>query len=115
LNRNTHDQASNIFKLISGKETSQLGLKQLYDYKERHPEVDVQPFLRGASQFFQNFINNGLAELQRLSQNNRNNNPADEATCEAKPMAVSATLNTRFKRLICIVTEDCKTSRKAHE
>jgi cytoskeleton-associated protein 5 len=74
MNRATHDQVSNIFKLISDKETSKLGLKQLYDFKEKHPEVDIQPFLRGASPYFQSFINDGLAELQQSSQNNTNNN-----------------------------------------
>lgn len=79
MNRATHDQVSNIFKLISDKETSKLGLKQLYEFKENHPEVDIQPFLRGASPYFQTFINEGLAELQRSSQNSTNNNHANEA------------------------------------
>lgn len=78
LNRNTHDQVSNIFKLISDKETSKLGLKQLYEFKEKHPEVDIQPFLRGASPYFQTFINDGLAELQRTTQNSTNNNQSVE-------------------------------------
>lgn len=80
MNRATHDQVSNIFKLISDKETSKLGLKQLYEFKEKHPEVDIQPFLRGASPYFQTFINDGLAELQRTSQNSTNNNHANEST-----------------------------------
>jgi len=70
--KSTHDEVSNIFKLISDKETAKLGLKQLYDFKEKHPSVDIQPFLRGASPYFQQYINEGLAELQ--SQNNTNNN-----------------------------------------
>jgi cytoskeleton-associated protein 5 len=78
MNRSTHDQVSNIFKLISDKETSKLGLKQLYEFKEKHPEVDIQPFLRGASPYFQTFINDGLAELQNASQNSTNNNQAAE-------------------------------------
>lgn len=79
MNRATHDQVSNIFKLISDKETSKLGLKQLYEFKEKHPEVDIQPFLRGASPYFQTFINDGLAELQQSSQNSTNNNHANES------------------------------------
>lgn len=78
MNRATHDQVSNIFKLISDKETSKIGLKQLYEFKEKHPEVDIQPFLRGASPYFQEFINDGLADLQRSSQNNTNNNQSEE-------------------------------------
>lgn len=79
MNRTTHDQVSNIFKLISEKETSKLGLKQLYEFKEKHPEVDIQPFLRGASPYFQTFINEGLAELQNVSQNSTNNNQSAES------------------------------------
>lgn len=73
-NRATHDQVSNIFKLISDKETSKMGLMQLYEFKENHPEFDIQPFLKGSSPFFQKFIQDGLAELQKTSQNNTNNN-----------------------------------------
>ncbi|CRK99142.1 CLUMA_CG012503, isoform A [Clunio marinus] len=78
MKRTTHDQVSNIFKLISDKETSQLGLKQLSEFVEKHPEVDIQPFLRGASPYFQTYINNGLAELKQLSQNNTNNNQDED-------------------------------------
>ncbi|KAG5681403.1 hypothetical protein PVAND_010841 [Polypedilum vanderplanki] len=84
-NRNTqqlfHDQVGNIFKLLSDKETSKLGLKQLYEFKENHPEVDIQPFLRGSSTYFQQFIQEGLAELQNASHNNNtNNNQLNEGT-----------------------------------
>lgn len=78
MNRTTHDQVSNIFKLISDKETAQQGIKQLYEFKEKHPEVDIQPFLRGASPYFQTFINNGLAELKTSTQNSTNNNHDDD-------------------------------------
>lgn len=79
MNRATHDQVSNIFKLISDKETSKLGLKQLYEFKEKHPEVDIQPFLKGATPYFQTYINDGLADFQRSSQNNTNNNHSNES------------------------------------
>lgn len=70
INRATHDQVSNIFKLISDKETSKQGLKQLYEFKENHPEVDIQPFLKGVSPYFQQFIAEGLSELQNGTNNN---------------------------------------------
>lgn len=85
-NRATHDQVSNIFKLISDKETSKTGLSQLYEFKENHPEFDIQPFLRGSSPLFQKFIQDGLAELQRALQNNTNNNqPATGETASTTP------------------------------
>jgi hypothetical protein len=78
INRATHDQISNIFKIISDKETSKMGLKQLHEFKENHPEVDIQPFLRGATPYFQQYINEGLAELHKSSQNNTNNNQIND-------------------------------------
>lgn len=94
LNRNTHDQVSNIFKLISDKDTSKLGLKQLYEFKEKHPEVDIQPFLRGASPYFQTFINDGLAELQRSSQNSTNNNQSVDVKHDENQMRNQADGNS---------------------
>ncbi|KAL7034400.1 hypothetical protein ACKWTF_007947 [Chironomus riparius] len=76
--RANHDQVSNIFKLISDKDTSKVGLRQLNEFKQNHPEFDIQPFLKGSSPFFQQFIHDGLAELQKASQNNTNNNQSHE-------------------------------------
>lgn len=44
----------------------------MYEFKEKHPDVDINPFLKGASAYFQEFITEGLAELE--NQNNGNNN-----------------------------------------
>lgn len=74
LSRSTHDQVSSIFKLISEKDTAKQGLLKLHEFKEQNPDVDINPFLRGASAYFQQYINDGLAEIQRMSQNNTNNN-----------------------------------------
>ncbi len=74
INRATHDEVSNIFKLISDKETSKQGLKQLAEFKKNHPEVDIQPFLKGVSPYFQQFIADGLADLKNETQNISNNN-----------------------------------------
>lgn len=47
------------------------GLAQLYDFKLQHPEADVQPFLVKSHQFFQDFIEQGLKDIDqaRKSQN----------------------------------------------
>uniref|UniRef100_A0A1B0CWF7 Uncharacterized protein n=2 Tax=Lutzomyia longipalpis TaxID=7200 RepID=A0A1B0CWF7_LUTLO len=37
----------------------------LYDFKLKNPEVDVVPFLKGASPTFQKYIEDGLAEIER--------------------------------------------------
>ncbi|XP_055620318.1 protein mini spindles isoform X4 [Toxorhynchites rutilus septentrionalis] len=59
----THEEVSNIFKLISNTESSQEGLAKLHEFKSKNPEVDILPFLKGASVSFQKYILDGLAEL----------------------------------------------------
>ncbi|XP_058466115.1 protein mini spindles isoform X2 [Malaya genurostris] len=59
----THEEVSNIFKLISNTDTSQEGLAKLYEFKSRYSDVDILPFLKGASVSFQKYIIDGLAEL----------------------------------------------------
>ena len=46
------------------------GLNDLYDFKEKHPEADLEPFLKRSSQFFQNYIERGLKniEIERQSK-----------------------------------------------
>ncbi|XP_063697103.1 protein mini spindles isoform X2 [Culicoides brevitarsis] len=65
LSRSIHEQVTNIFKLISDKETSQEGLSQLYDLKTKNPEVDITSLLKGANPTFQKFITDALAEIER--------------------------------------------------
>ena len=33
------------------------GLNDLYDFKLRHPDADLEPFLKRSSPFFQDYIN----------------------------------------------------------
>ncbi|XP_043269757.1 protein mini spindles isoform X2 [Venturia canescens] len=71
LSKFTHEQLSEIFKKIGSKHQVQEGLAQLYDFKLQHPEADVQPFLVKSHQFFQDFIEQGLKDIDqaRKSQN----------------------------------------------
>lgn len=70
LTKQTHETMSYIFKLISDKETSKEGLTKLYQFKTENPDVDVVPFLSGASPCFQKFIEDGLADIERSIQSN---------------------------------------------
>lgn len=38
---------------------------QLYDFKLQYPEADIQPFLVKSHQFFQNFVERGLREIDQ--------------------------------------------------
>jgi len=42
---------------------------QLYDFKLQYPEADVQPFLVKSHQFFQDFIEQGLREIDQARKN----------------------------------------------
>lgn len=42
---------------------------QLYDFKLQYPEADVQPFLLKSHQFFQDFIEQGLRDIDQARKN----------------------------------------------
>uniref|UniRef100_W4VRR1 Putative microtubule-associated protein n=1 Tax=Corethrella appendiculata TaxID=1370023 RepID=W4VRR1_9DIPT len=64
ISRDAREIISNIFRIISDKETSREGLRRLHEFKLTHPEVDINPFLKGASPSFQKFIVDGLASIE---------------------------------------------------
>lgn len=70
-----HETMSNIFKLISDKETGREGIQQLYEFKQRNPDIDVEHFLLGANPIFRKFIDDGLAELENAAAKDADNNP----------------------------------------
>ncbi|XP_039313050.1 protein mini spindles isoform X3 [Solenopsis invicta] len=69
LSKSTRQQLAEIFKKIGSKEHMQEGLVQLYDFKLQYPEADVQPFLVKSHQFFQDFIEQGLKEIDQARKN----------------------------------------------
>eukprot|EP00245_Coleochaete_scutata_P012740 TRINITY_DN4980_c0_g4_i2.p1 TRINITY_DN4980_c0_g4~~TRINITY_DN4980_c0_g4_i2.p1 ORF type:complete len:391 (-),score=85.53 TRINITY_DN4980_c0_g4_i2:134-1180(-) len=54
-----------IFKKIGDKQTSALGLNELYQFMHVHPEVDVMSYLQNASEAFRAYIRDGLAQVER--------------------------------------------------
>ncbi|KAJ8683238.1 hypothetical protein QAD02_019030 [Eretmocerus hayati] len=62
-------QLSDIFKKIGSKHHAQEGLVQLYEFKRKYPEADVQPFLEKSHQFFQDFIEQGLKDIDMTRKN----------------------------------------------
>ncbi|XP_063985359.1 protein mini spindles isoform X2 [Diachasmimorpha longicaudata] len=75
LSKTTHAQLSEIFKKIGSKHHTQEGLAQLYDFKLQYPEADVQPFLVKSHQFFQDFIEQGLKDIDQARRNQNVNSP----------------------------------------
>ncbi|XP_014206626.1 protein mini spindles isoform X2 [Copidosoma floridanum] len=69
VSKYTQQQLSEIFKKIGSKNQADEGLAQLYDFKLQYPEADVQPFLDRSHQFFQNYIEQGLKNIDTTRKN----------------------------------------------
>uniref|UniRef100_A0A8C8GQF7 TOG domain-containing protein n=1 Tax=Oncorhynchus tshawytscha TaxID=74940 RepID=A0A8C8GQF7_ONCTS len=52
-----------IFKKISSKENSKEGVSKLWEFKQRHPEVDLASHLKKLPQTFQTFVEHSLNTL----------------------------------------------------
>lgn len=64
LSRSTHALLTDIFQKIGNKEETKEGLNLLYDFLQEHPEADIDPFLKRSSQFFQEYIQKNLKEIE---------------------------------------------------
>ena len=53
-----------IFKKVGSKENTKEGLQDLYEFKKKYPEADLEPYLKKASSFFQNYIERGLKAIE---------------------------------------------------
>ncbi|XP_069761542.1 cytoskeleton-associated protein 5 isoform X3 [Narcine bancroftii] len=49
-----------IFKKIGSKENTREGLAELYEYRKKNSDADIEPFLRKTSHQFQNYVEKGL-------------------------------------------------------
>ncbi|XP_026736168.1 protein mini spindles isoform X2 [Trichoplusia ni] len=63
LPRAVHEELALILKRIGTKEHNKDALAQLYDLRERHPEVDIWTFMQGSSFYFRNYVERGLREV----------------------------------------------------
>ncbi|GBP43034.1 Protein mini spindles [Eumeta japonica] len=63
LPRPVHDELAAILKRIGAREHSQDALSQLYDLRERHPELDIWTFMQGSSFYFRNYVERGLRDV----------------------------------------------------
>ncbi|XP_013885628.1 cytoskeleton-associated protein 5 isoform X2 [Austrofundulus limnaeus] len=58
------DVLSEIFKKIGSKENTKEGLMELYEYKQKYSDADLEPFLKNTSQFFQSYVERGLRMIE---------------------------------------------------
>lgn len=52
-----------IFQKFARREQVKVGLEELYDFKIRYPNIDINPFLSTTADAFQKFIHEGLARV----------------------------------------------------
>ncbi|XP_056629748.1 protein mini spindles isoform X2 [Diorhabda sublineata] len=64
LSRANHKMLTDIFQKIGSKDETKEGLNLLYDFMQQHPEADIEPFLSNSSKFFQDYIKNGLKDIE---------------------------------------------------
>jgi len=53
LSKSTHEALTEIFKKIGSKEQTKEGLSELYDFTQKHPEADIEPYIQTYSDFFE--------------------------------------------------------------
>lgn len=58
------DILAEIFKKIGSKENTKEGLAELYEYRKKHSDSDIEPFLKNSSQFFQSYVERGLRLIE---------------------------------------------------
>ncbi|XP_077424223.1 cytoskeleton-associated protein 5 isoform X2 [Vanacampus margaritifer] len=58
------DILSEIFKKIGSKENTKEGLTELYEYKQKCTDVDLEPFLKSTTPFFQSYVERGLRMIE---------------------------------------------------
>ncbi|XP_078586785.1 cytoskeleton-associated protein 5-like isoform X5 [Branchiostoma floridae x Branchiostoma japonicum] len=116
MNPRTNDMLAEIFKKIGNKENTKEGLADLYDFKKKHPEADITPFMKRTSQFFQNYIERGLKniELEREgkiqpesfgSLDNRVSMDTDTATSKVIQETMSSA--TSYRERLKILRQRC--------
>uniref|UniRef100_A0A670Z097 Cytoskeleton associated protein 5 n=1 Tax=Pseudonaja textilis TaxID=8673 RepID=A0A670Z097_PSETE len=88
-----NDILAEIFKKIGSKENTKEGLAELYEYKKKYSDADIEPFLKNSSQFFQSYVERGLRliEMEREGKGRISStgvSPQMEVSCIPTPTNV---------------------------
>uniref|UniRef100_A0A2D4LNV7 Uncharacterized protein n=3 Tax=Micrurus TaxID=8634 RepID=A0A2D4LNV7_9SAUR len=88
-----NDILAEIFKKIGSKENTKEGLAELYEYKKKYSDADIEPFLKNSSQFFQSYVERGLRliEMEREGKGRISStgvSPQMEVSCIPPPTNV---------------------------
>ncbi|KAM4734479.1 cytoskeleton-associated protein 5 isoform 2-T2 [Anableps anableps] len=89
------DILSEIFKKIGSKENTKEGLTELYEYKQKYSDADLEPFLRNTSQFFQSYVERGL----RVIESERDGKPRIQSSSVIPQHNVESSLSSNNEEL----------------
>ncbi|XP_038156575.1 cytoskeleton-associated protein 5 isoform X2 [Cyprinodon tularosa] len=89
------DILSEIFKKIGSKENTKEGLTELYEYKQKYSDADLEPFLRNTSQFFQSYVERGL----RVIESEREGKPRIQSAAVIPQHGVDSSLSSSNEEL----------------
>ncbi|XP_014829257.1 PREDICTED: cytoskeleton-associated protein 5 isoform X4 [Poecilia mexicana] len=89
------DILSEIFKKIGSKENTKEGLTELYEYKQKYSDADLEPFLRNTSQFFQSYVERGL----RVIESEREGKPRIQSSTVIPQHNVESSLSSSNEEL----------------
>ncbi|XP_051000069.1 cytoskeleton-associated protein 5 [Acomys russatus] len=93
-----NDFLAEIFKKIGSKENTKEGLAELYEYKKKYSDADIEPFLKNSSQFFQSYVERGLRviEMEREGKGriptSTGISPQMEVTCVPTPTSTVSSI-----------------------
>uniref|UniRef100_A0A452SP14 Cytoskeleton-associated protein 5 n=1 Tax=Ursus americanus TaxID=9643 RepID=A0A452SP14_URSAM len=93
-----NDFLAEIFKKIGSKENTKEGLAELYEYKKKYSDADIEPFLKNSSQFFQSYVERGLRviEMEREGKGriptSTGISPQTEVTCMPAPTSMVSSI-----------------------
>ncbi|KAM3609134.1 uncharacterized protein V6R79_010019 [Siganus canaliculatus] len=89
------DILSEIFKKIGSKENTKEGLTELYEYKQKYSDADLEPFLKNTSQFFQSYVERGL----RLIESEREGKARIQTSAVIPQHGVDSSLSSNSEEL----------------
>jgi cytoskeleton-associated protein 5 len=64
FSKSDHETLADIFKKIGQKELTKQGLQELYNFKKQNPDANLSPFLDKSSQYFRDYIERGLKNIE---------------------------------------------------
>ncbi|CAH0561277.1 unnamed protein product [Brassicogethes aeneus] len=98
LSRANQAMLTDIFTKIGNKDETKDGVTLLYDFMQQHPEADIDPFLKRTNKFFQDYIKNGLNEIEDMRKNAKTSITEKANEAPENPLANLPAINNQQGR-----------------